>query len=177
MKPRSDNRLASLPPAQKAQLRAWLGEENKSYAEVRDLLRERFGVAAGITAIRRFYATDTFALRSHEASEFAVRVVEEFQKTSPQAFDTATLALIRQKAFERAYAREGSVDELAILAKIIGDSAKLDLKRRDQELAERRVKLLEKKAAQADQAEQATRDPALTPAQREARLKEIFGLK
>lgn len=175
-KKRSDSVLASLNPQQKAQLRTWLVDENKGYEDVRALLRDDFNVRVGVTAIRRFYASDCFSLRSSEAKEFAEQVVEEL-RTSGQSFDTATLALVKQKAFERAYAKNGDIEELATLAKIIGDSAKLDLKRRDQELTERRIRILESKAAQADAAKNVTADAALTPAQREAKLKEIFGLK
>jgi hypothetical protein len=40
----------------------------------------------------------------------------------------------------------------------------------------RRIKLLEDKAAKADEAEQVTADPALTPEERARRYKEIFGI-
>lgn len=174
-KKRSDSILAGLPPAQKAQLRTWLVDENRGYDEVRQLLQEKFSVRAGITAIRHFYASDCFALRSSEAREFAEQVAHELAQ-SGESFDAATLALVKQKAFERAYAKNGDIEELATLAKILGDSAKLELKRKDQALTERRVALLEKKAAQADAAQSVTADAALTPAEREQKLKEIFGL-
>ena len=172
-KPRSDSKLASLNPQQKAQLRTWLVDENLPYDKVQELLREDFNVRVSIGALSRFYATDCFALRSSEAREFAEKCVEEL-KSSGEKFDQATLALVRQKAFERAYARNGNLEELAILAKILGDSAKLDLKRRDQQLAERRIKLLEEKAARADEAERVMKDGGLTETQRTARMKQIF---
>lgn len=172
-KPRSDSKLAALTPQQKAQLRTWLVDENKGYAEVQKLLHDDFNVRVGITAIQRFYASDCFSLRSSEAKEFAELVAEEL-KNSGDHFDEATLALVRKRAFERAYARDGNLDELAILAKIIGDSAKLDLKRKDQQLTERRIVILEQKAAQADQAEGVMKDRSLTEDQRTARMKQIF---
>lgn len=175
-KPRSDSKLASLSPEIKAQLRTWLVDENKSYTDVQALLRDDFNVRIGITAIQRFYAKDCFSLRSTEAREFAEQVAAELANGG-ESFDAATLALVKQKAFERAYARDGNIEELATLAKIIGDSAKVELKKRDQQLAERRIAILEKKAAQADDAKAVTADSTLTPAQREAKLKEIFGLK
>lgn len=173
-KPRSDSKLAALTPQQKAQLRTWLVDENKGYAEVQALLRDDFNVRVGITAIRRFYASDCFSLRSSEAKEFAELVVQEL-KTSGQSFDTATLALVKQKAFERAYAKNGDIEELAQLAKIIGDSAKLELKRRDQQLTERRIVILEQKAAQADAAKKVADNSELSEAEQLARYKAIFG--
>lgn len=175
-KPRSDSRLASLNPEQKALLRTWLIDENLSYEAAKDRLHQDFNVETSVGALSQFYATECFALRSSEAKAFAEQVETELLSAEP-TFDKATLALVKQKAFERAYAKNGNLSELAILAGIIGDSAKLKLKEKDQQLAERRVALLEKKAAQADAAEGVTRDEALTPEQREAKLKEIFGLR
>jgi len=76
--------------------------------------------------------------------------------------------LVSQKAFELAVAQSGDVKSLATLVQLL-------LKARQQELDERKVKLLEQKAAQAD----ATRDVVeskLTPEQQQARIREIFGL-
>lgn len=174
-KPRSDSKLAALNPQQKAQLRTWLVDENKSYEEVRSLLHEDFNVQVGITAIQRFYASDCFSLRSSQAKEFAEQVVQEF-KTSGESFDAATLALVREKAFARAYVKNGDLKELALLAKILGDSAKLDLKRKDQQLAERRIVLLEQKAAQADAAKEITGDQNLSDAEKAAKMRALFGM-
>jgi hypothetical protein len=175
-KPRSDKKLAALNPQQRAILRGWLVDDNLSYAEARDRLWQDFRLRVSVGALSSFYASDCFSLRSSEAKDFAEHVVAELT-ASGDKFDEATLSLIRQKAFERAYARDGNLDELATLAKIIGDSQKLAIKAREVALAERRLKLLEKKAAQADAAESSLRNPDLTPAEREAKLKEIFGLK
>lgn len=174
-KPRSDSKLAALNSEQKAQLRTWLVDENKSYEEVRTLLHDDFNVRVGITAIQRFYASDCFSLRSSEAKDFAEQVVEEL-KASGQSFDMATLALVKQKAFERAYAKNGNIDELATLAKILGDSAKLELKKKDQQLAERRIAILEKKAAQADAAKDITGDEKLSDTEKAAKMRALFGI-
>lgn len=126
-KPRSDKKLAALNPEQKALLRTWLVEENLSYEKARERLWDDFNIRVSVGALSNFYATDCFSLRSSEAKDFAEHVVEELT-ASGDKFDEATLSLIRQKAFERAYARDGNLDELATLAKIIGDSQKLRLK-------------------------------------------------
>ncbi len=174
-KPRSDSKLAALNPQQKAQLRTWLVDENKSYTDVQALLRDDFNVRVGITAIQRFYASDCFSLRSSEAKEFAEMVADEL-KNSGDHFDEATLALVKKRAFERAYARDGDVEELALLAKIIGDSAKLELKRKDQQLVERRIVILEQKAAQADQAKSIAGNESLTDAEKAAQMRALFGM-
>ncbi len=127
-KPRSDNKLASLPPQLREQVVAWLVDENLPYVKVQERLHMDFGVEVSLGALSRFYATSCFSVRSSQAKEFAEHVVQEALKMDA-TYDQATLALIRQKAFERAYAREGNLDELQILAGIIGDSEKLRLKR------------------------------------------------
>ena len=133
-KPRSDSKLDSLPDHQRKQLIAWLVEENMPYDKVLDRIENDFNVKTSIGAISRFYAHRCFSLRSNQAMDFADHVVEELQKHGAAKYDQATLALIRQKAFERAYARDGNLDELQVLAGIIGDSEKLKLKREQLEL-------------------------------------------
>jgi hypothetical protein len=174
-KPRSDSKLASLSPEIKAQLRTWLVDENKSYEDVRDLLYQDFNAKVGVGAVGRFYNSDCFALRSSEAKEFAEQVASELQTTGT-SFDEATIALVKQKAFERAYARNGNLDELATLAKILGDSAKLELKRKDQQLTERRIVILETKAAQADAAKSITGDTKLSDSEKAAQMRALFGM-
>jgi hypothetical protein len=175
-KPRSDSTLDSLNSEQKQLLREWLVDENVSYKDAKDRLWQDFHIRTSVSALSKFYATQCYALRSSQARDFAEEVVTQLTDGS-EKYDEATLALIRQKAFERAYARDGNLADLALLVKMLTDTAKLELKKKDQQIAERRVKLLEQKAAQADAAKDVTADQALTPAEREAKLKEIFGLR
>ena len=175
MKPRSDNKLASLPPKQKAQLRTWLLDENKSYDEARDLLRQRFEVHTSTGALSKFYRGQCFELRASEAQQFAEEAVKAGRATVAQ-LDEATELIIRQRAFEAAYARNGDLDALSILSKILGDRRKLELKERDVALTERRIKLLEQKAAQADAAKAIATDKNLTEEEQGARLRSLFGM-
>jgi hypothetical protein len=174
-KPRSDSKLAALNPEQKALLRTWLIDENLSYRDAKARLHDDFNITTSEGALSQFYATECFALRSSEAKEFAERVVEELTE-SGEKFDEATLALIKQKAFERAYAKNGNIDELATLAKILGDSAKLKLKEKDQALAERRISILEKKAALADKAKDITSNSELSDEEKAAQMRGLFGM-
>lgn len=173
-KKRSDNKLAALNPEQKAMLRTWLVDENLSYVEARQRLIDDFNVTVSTGALTKFYATECFAMSQSSARAFAEQV-EKQVLASDSTFDRATLALIKQKAFERAVAKNGNIDELATLAGIIGDSAKLELKKKDQQLAERRIAILEKKAAQADEAKQVNGRADLSDEEKLARYKQIFG--
>jgi hypothetical protein len=172
-KPRSDSKLNALPPKKREALIRWLTEENLGYDMVRDRLWQEFKVRTSIGALSQFYATQCFSLRYSQAREIAETVGREMAR-SPEQFDTATISLVKQKAFERAAARSGNLDELAILAKILHDSAKLKLKEKDQQLTERRIKLLEAKAALADQAKEITGDKELSETERAARLRSLF---
>jgi hypothetical protein len=175
-KPRSDARLKSLPAHQREQLIRWLTDDNLSYADAKERLWQDMRVKTSTAALSQFYATECFTLRYSQAREIAETVGDAIA-TDPEKFDEATIALIKQKAFERAVAKSGDIDELGILFKMLGDSAKLAIKQKELALGERRVALLEKKAALADEAEKITRDDTLTPAQREAKMREVFGLK
>ena len=176
-KKRSDTKLLSLlNPQQQAHLRTLLVDENKSYQEAQTWLRDEYNVRVGIGAIQRFYASECFALRSSEAKEFAARVEQELI-ANDATFDKATLALIKQRAFERAYAKNGSIDELQKLAGMIGDSARLALKTKDVALTERRIVLLEQKAAQADAGKAVADATDLSPEEQLARFKQVFGAK
>jgi hypothetical protein len=173
-KPRSDAKLLSMPPHYKEALIRWLTEDNLSYAEAKARLKEEYSVNTSTGALSQFYATQCFSLRYSQAREVADTVAEEMT-LSPEKFDEATIALIKQKAFERAVAKDGNLDELAILAKMLHDSAKLRLKVQDQALQERRIKILEKKADMADKASAVTSDTELTDAEKLKRYKQIFG--
>lgn len=172
-KPRSDSVLDGLPPERREQLVRWLVDENLSYQDAVARVWEKFGVKTSVSALQKFYARRCFTLRADQAKDFAELVVAQAEK-DPARFDKATIALIHQKAFERAYARDGNLSELAVLAGILGDSAKLELKRRELELTERRVALLEQKAALADKAKGIVDDQTLTEEQKAARMREIF---
>ena len=134
-KPRSDSVLDGLPPERREQLVRWLVDENLKYPEAVTRVWEKFGVKTSVNALQRFYARKCFALRADQAREFADLVVDQ-AKADPARFDEATLALVKQKAFERVYSRDGNLSELATLAGILGDSAKLELKRQELALKE-----------------------------------------
>ena len=132
-KPKSNSKLMQLPPHQREQLIHWLVEENLSYEKAAERVETDFGVRTSESALTRFYRSQCFALRSSEAKACAELISQEVQKINPN-FDEATMALVRQKAFEQAYARNGDIKELALLARIIGDRRKQKLKEKELDL-------------------------------------------
>ncbi|MEN9841911.1 MAG: hypothetical protein RL376_1711 [Verrucomicrobiota bacterium] len=174
-KARSDSTIAALDPTLRAEIVRRLGEQNQSYAAVAQWVKAEFGIEVSTAALCNWYCTHGWRESAAQARVFASAVKE--QAGAEGDYDAATLALVQERAYLLARAKNSDAGELATLAKIIGDSAKLRLKEREVTLGERRIALLEKKAAQAEAAEGVTRDETLTPAQRETKLKEIFGLK
>ncbi len=174
-KPRSNSKLDQLPPNQREMLIRWLTEENVSYDDAKKRLKEDFNVSTSLGALSRFYATKCFLMRAGEARAFAELVTQQ-AKEGGGDFDEATLALVKQRAFERAVAKDGDIDELATLAGIIGESAKLDIKRRALDQTDRRIALLERAEKERDAAKATTENPTLTDAEKMARYREIFGM-
>ena len=118
------------------------------------------------------------ARRLGEANE-SYKDVAAWLKAESKAqgnYDAATLALVQERAYIMARTQGADVNALATLAGIIGDSAKLRLKEREVALTERRVVLLEKKAAQADAAEGIVKDGDLNEAETAQRLRSLFGM-
>jgi len=175
-KPRADAKLRSLPPERKDTLRQWLVDENISYEEVVKRMGELWNLKSSVGAVSDFFAKECFSLRFREASKLAEDLSATL-KESPQVFDEATNKAISQKAFELAVAKDANVGELVQLAKIIGDTARLKLKAQEVELDLRRISILEKREAQAEAAETVARNPALTPQEREQKIKEVFGIQ
>jgi hypothetical protein len=130
-KPRSDSKVAALPPELRQEIVRRLGEANESYQAVVDWLADD-GHRISITALCNWYS-----LQSWQENRGNARLVAEQVKADAAAtgdYDEATLALVQERAYVLARTKGASVKELATLAGIIGDSAKLRLKQRELEL-------------------------------------------
>ncbi|QYM80277.1 hypothetical protein K0B96_06590 [Horticoccus luteus] len=129
-KRRSDAKLHALPEPVKEQLIRWLTEENVSYEKAKERLEMDFNVRVSVGALCDFYATECYLQTSASAQEFVTRVEAEV-RADGRAYDAATLALIRQRAYLLARTQGASVNDLATLAGIIGDTARLELRQRE----------------------------------------------
>jgi uncharacterized protein len=154
-KPRSDSKLDNLDEQVAAELRDLFVKQNAGYKTAKKWLKEMHGVSTNDEALGKFYSTHCFALRFRDARSQADEL-RAVMKESPEAFDEATVTAVSQRAFELAVAKNADTRELTRLAKIIGDSAKLEIKRQELALANRRVSLTEKKAAAFDELKKAT---------------------
>ena len=182
-KQRSDAKLSKLTDAQRAELISWFDRENISLADAKARLEERFSLGCSESALSNWWSgvqTDRSQAqlleRIGQAARSAESVTRHFE-ANPQDFYQATMGLLGQMAFSAAM--EGRHAEPETLFEL----ARLQLAAKDRELKEiqlgldtRKVQLLEKKAAQADEAKGAMENGKLSPQERDAKLKEIFGI-
>lgn len=173
-KPRSDSKVAGLAPEIRAEVARRLGEANESYKDVATWLKAEHGVTVSDGALCNWYSVHSWSQNAATARQFAEQVKAESKAQGN--YDAATLALVQERAYIMARTQGADVNALATLAGIIGDSAKLRLKEREVALTERRVVLLEKKAAQADAAEGIVKDGDLNEAEKAQRLRSLFGM-
>lgn len=166
-KQRSDATLKTLPEVVQEQLFALL--RTKSYAEVRLAAKEKWEVTTSPSALHEFYRWYPTSRRLEVAKSTADEVAKTLRALGDVKLDDTQIARASQAVFEAQAIREGDAATYIGLAKIRLAS---EAGQRD----ERRIALLEKKAAQADAAEGVVKDGALNDAEKAQRLRSIFGM-
>jgi hypothetical protein len=168
-KPRSDSVLDRLPDKQREALVKWLLVDNVSYTEAQERLSREFGVRSSLPALSGFYQRlqqQRLLERISQAKDLARSIKGELAASNTATLPT--IELVAQRAFELAVQESPDVRDLSQLTSLL-------LKARQMDLDERRIKLLETKAAQADAAGEVVKSD-LSPEQMKARFKEIFGM-
>src|SRR5690606_33877662 len=118
-------------------------------------VREEFGVETSVGALADFFAWYPLSRQLEQAATFAEQL-EQMAKADPElAGKSEEISRFAQIAFE-AKAVETQDPSLYI------ELAKLRVKREANALIERRIKLLEAKAAKADEAEKVANDSTLS---------------
>jgi hypothetical protein len=167
-KPRSDSKLDSLPESRVVELRdGLLG--GWRYEDARAWLGSECGVSCSLAVLSAFYkrhCAPVLRERRQVAALKAETLIEDAGKTD---WSAATLELVRQAAFDL---MSGDTLDVKTAEKLLG----IMLKSRDQDMGERKLAVLERKAAQADQAATVSGDGALSAEEKAARLKQIFGM-
>lgn len=135
-----------------------------SYEEVRSYVAE-CGHSISRTSVVDYYHAHVWPLKWARQQ----RLARELEAIDTTGLDDATLNTLRARAMELAVTPGSDVKHVSTLYNLV-------LKAQAQHLEERRVSLLEKKAAAADAAQAALRDSTLTDEEKQARVKEIFGL-
>jgi hypothetical protein len=164
-KARGDSKLKTLPPAVQAELFAQC-QGKGGYATAAEWLLGEHGVKTSAGSLSNFYGWYPFSL-SRTAS-YAQQFEAEIAKLPDMAGKAAQLSQIGQVGFEMLAMQSNDLEGYATLKK-------LRLKEHQQSLTERRVALLEKAAAQAEEAKAVTDNAELSDAEKLARYKAIFG--
>lgn len=157
-----------LTETQQAQLADWL-LSGLPYHQAQAMVEKEFGLKVSISAFSRFwdaYCSPALLQRRSRAVKLSDEVAVE-ARANPGQFTEATIDQLSQKAFELASSPGANPKDVKALFSLV-------LKSRDQDLIERRVKLLEAKAAQADATERVLTS-AMTDEERAQRIKEIYG--
>jgi hypothetical protein len=161
-----------LTPEQREQLAEWLTLQNLTYEDALELVQDQFGVKSSVGALRRFYASFAITWEYSRAAGDA----EQFGSLMEGKYDAATIKRAKQLAFSMLTDRNPNVSAAKTLLKIVGDTAKQQLAEQRLELDKRKVELLEAKAALADSAKGISDDESLTPEQKAAQLRSLFGM-
>jgi hypothetical protein len=156
-------------------VRERLGVENMDYADAVEWIEETFELETSVGALVNFYRKHCTGFKAKRNREYAREIRDMFEKDPEINFSELTLQQIEQRAFEEAYAKDADIKDLQALVQMIGSSKKLQLEWEKLEVAKRRIELLEKKAAQADEASGVVGDGKLTAEQKDQRLKGLFG--
>lgn len=163
-KPRSDAVLKTLPPKRQQQIVDYaLGH---SLADTVEWLRAD-GLKTSNAALSEFCSWYQLRQRLDQMGSTVETLVENLRRRQP-GLSPEELFGIGQTLF-------GALAIQSHDPKTWLGTQRLALKQREIQLDERRIRLLEQKAAQADQAEEVAKSD-LTPEQKAARFKEIFGI-
>lgn len=127
-KPRSDSKIARLPEELRGEIVRRLSEENQSFKEVAAWLKDD-GHAISATALHDWYSVHSWKVSCAHAREVAAQVRADTSAAGD--YDAATLALVQERAYILARTKGANVKDLALLAGILGDTAKLRLKERE----------------------------------------------
>jgi len=176
-KKRADSVLDKLPPNQRATLEGWLFTDNLSYTDAAKKLWEDFSVRVSPSSLSSFWQECSQRRLLDRIAASGVKVndaVGQFRKSQAQTLE-ALEGMVGTIAFEKSMEAGEEFDPktIANFTSLIIEIKKLAIKEAELSLDQRRVILLEKKAAAFDQAK-AVIEAQLSPEEQRKRLKEIL---
>jgi hypothetical protein len=128
----------------------------------------RHGFTVALSTLSEWRAWYGQRLRTQAAMARASQAKLEWLKENPNA-NPEDLERLGQMVFTSEAVENGDIKAFVALIKA-------NNQKRSLALDERRIKLLEEKAEREEAAQAVTRDEKLTPEEKDARMKEIFGL-
>jgi hypothetical protein len=128
-------------------------------------LKDERGIEVSISTLSEFYKWLRFKRRMESAQDRAQQAREEMLKDP--TINADDIERVAQAVFTAETMEDGNVKGFVALAK-------LRIANKQLQIDERRIELLERKAAQADQAKTVSDDDALTAEEKATRMKQIF---
>jgi hypothetical protein len=168
-KPRTDSKLDGLPPERFMELRERMLSNQETYQEIRAWLAGECGVAVSGGALSVFFKRHCAPLLSERRQLAAAQAeaVGSIAAENPVDWDAATIERLRQFAFQMMLAPGADPRAVKAIFAIL-------LKKQGLDNDTRKVRLLETKAAQADQAKATVNDNKLSEEEKAARIRQIF---
>jgi|GEM_PF-3113598 len=166
-KPRGDAILKNLPDA--VQKAIWEATVKITLPLGVEWVRTNHGVKVSVSMLQKFLAWYPFSRPLERVAVYA----QQFQQALTA---NPNLRLNAEQSSEAAHI---AFEQFTIATQDIESHValrKLRLKEQEQQLAERRVALLEAAAEQAKQAKGIAGDEDLTPEEKESRIKAVFGI-
>jgi hypothetical protein len=176
-KPNSTSKLMSLSEEQQSQVVDWM-LDGMPYHKIQALVEKEFNVKVSMGAFSAFWQDccgPALIARRARAMGMANEVTEAASR-EPGRFDAATVDALRQRAFEMAIAPGADPKDVKALYMLVLKAGDQDLKREQLQLDERKIKLLEAKAAKADATESTLKNSDLTEDEKRQKIAGIFGM-
>jgi hypothetical protein len=161
-KPNANSPLQLLPEERRAHIMEML--EGKSYEDVRKILADD-GFKTSIRALKEFYSWYQLRQLFKEDRDMSDQFEEELKNFDP-SMPKETISLFGDRVFLKlAIKRQDNLEWVRLRRE--------EAREKQNALQERRIAVLEKKAAQADQAKEVI-NSTLTPEEQRERLREIL---
>ena len=149
-----------LTSEQRELLASWLIIDNLPYAEAFQRCTQQFGLSTSVAAVQYFYHSFALPWRHSRSAGAAKQIARQ----ADGDFDAATLKILKETAFSLVSEQSPNLFAVKTIMKIAGDATRLSLEAR-------KVALLEQRTPPAPAPE-----VPLTLAEKEARIKAVFGM-
>ena len=176
-KPNSNAKLHNLPLDQQQELCDWL-LGGTGYVAARGLVAKKFNVKTSLPALHDFYhsfCVPELARQRMTSRDTAAEIVAD-AKESPGQWTDAALEKLEQYAFELMLMPGADPKHVKSIFAMVFKRGDAAMDREKLDLEKRKVALAEQKAAERDEAKEITSNDALTADEKQARLKQIFGM-
>lgn len=156
-----------MAPERQAQIVEW--SRTLTLHQLKDRVKKELGVETNTTSLSEFLSYWHLSQHLEQAAGFASELKQTLEKLPELKLDEEQISSAAQVVFELEAAKGRDAKTFVALRR---------LRHRDRIIANdsRRIALLEKKAAQAEEAEKTVKDETLSPEERMNRMRQIFGM-